>query len=74
MIYLNGGVAGGATEFNLKSRGATESDDPDRPRATGGGEGAGVPAPHLPPRRASGGRAQVRDADRRDVPLGRRMS
>ena len=28
MIYLNGGVAGGATEFNLKSRGATESDDP----------------------------------------------
>lgn len=28
MIYLNGGVAGGATEFNLKSRGATQHDDP----------------------------------------------
>ncbi|QJW96356.1 2OG-Fe(II) oxygenase [Frigoriglobus tundricola] len=28
MIYLNGGVAGGATEFNLRSRGATQNDDP----------------------------------------------
>lgn len=28
MIYLNGGVAGGATEFNLRSHGGTRSDDP----------------------------------------------
>lgn len=28
MIYLNGGIAGGATEFNLKSHGATQNDDP----------------------------------------------
>lgn len=28
MIYLNGGVAGGATEFNLKSRGGVQNDDP----------------------------------------------
>ena len=28
MIYLSGDVAGGATEFNLKSRGVTQSDDP----------------------------------------------
>ncbi|HEY1188655.1 MAG TPA: 2OG-Fe(II) oxygenase [Gemmata sp.] len=28
MIYLTGGVAGGATEFNMKSRGSVRSDDP----------------------------------------------
>jgi predicted 2-oxoglutarate/Fe(II)-dependent dioxygenase YbiX len=28
MIYLNGGVAGGATEFNLRSRGGVRNDDP----------------------------------------------
>ena len=28
MVYLNGGVAGGATEFNLRSHGGTRSDDP----------------------------------------------
>jgi len=28
MIYLNGGVAGGATEFNLRSRGGVQNDDP----------------------------------------------
>jgi hypothetical protein len=28
MIYLNGGVAGGATEFNLRSRGSIQNDDP----------------------------------------------
>lgn len=28
MIYLNGGVAGGATEFNLRSRGSIRNDDP----------------------------------------------
>jgi hypothetical protein len=28
MLYLNGGVAGGATEFNLRSRGGVRSDDP----------------------------------------------
>jgi hypothetical protein len=28
MIYLNGGVAGGATEFNLRARGGVRSDDP----------------------------------------------
>ncbi|MBP3959033.1 2OG-Fe(II) oxygenase [Gemmata sp. G18] len=28
MIYLSGGVAGGATEFNLRSHGGTRSDDP----------------------------------------------
>ncbi len=28
MIYLNGGVAGGATEFNMRSRGGVQNDDP----------------------------------------------
>jgi hypothetical protein len=28
MVYLNGGVAGGATEFNLRSRGGVQNDDP----------------------------------------------
>jgi predicted 2-oxoglutarate/Fe(II)-dependent dioxygenase YbiX len=28
MIYLNGGVAGGATELNLRSRGGVQNDDP----------------------------------------------
>jgi predicted 2-oxoglutarate/Fe(II)-dependent dioxygenase YbiX len=28
MIYLNGGVAGGATEFNMRSRGSVQNDDP----------------------------------------------
>lgn len=28
MIYLNGGCAGGATEFNLRSRGGVRNDDP----------------------------------------------
>lgn len=28
MIYLSGGVADGATEFNLRSRGPTQGDDP----------------------------------------------
>ena len=28
MIYLNGGVAGGATEFNMKSHGSVRSTDP----------------------------------------------
>jgi hypothetical protein len=28
MIYLNGGIAGGATEFNLRSRGGVRHDDP----------------------------------------------
>lgn len=28
MIYLNGGIAGGATEFNLRSRGGVQNDDP----------------------------------------------
>jgi hypothetical protein len=28
MLYLNGGVAGGATEFNLRSRGGVQKDDP----------------------------------------------
>lgn len=28
MIYLNGGVAGGATEFNLRSRGGVQPGDP----------------------------------------------
>lgn len=28
MIYLNGGVAGGATEFNLRSRGGVQNGDP----------------------------------------------
>ena len=28
MIYLNGGVAGGATEFNLRSSGPTQKNDP----------------------------------------------
>ncbi len=28
MMYLNGGVAGGATEFNLRSRGSIQNDDP----------------------------------------------
>ena len=28
MIYLNGGIAGGATEFNMRSRGGVQNDDP----------------------------------------------
>lgn len=28
MIYLNGGVAGGATEFNMRSSGGVQNDDP----------------------------------------------
>jgi predicted 2-oxoglutarate/Fe(II)-dependent dioxygenase YbiX len=28
MIYLNGGIAGGATEFNMRSRGGVQHDDP----------------------------------------------
>jgi 2OG-Fe(II) oxygenase superfamily len=28
MLYLNGGLAGGATEFNLRSRGGVQNDDP----------------------------------------------
>ncbi len=28
MIYLNGGIAGGATEFNLRSRGSVQTGDP----------------------------------------------
>jgi len=28
MIYLTGGIAGGATEFNLRSRGGVQNDDP----------------------------------------------
>jgi hypothetical protein len=28
MLYLNGGVDGGATEFNLRSRGGVQNDDP----------------------------------------------
>jgi hypothetical protein len=28
MLYLNGDVAGGATEFNLRSRGGVQNDDP----------------------------------------------
>jgi len=28
MVYLNGGVAGGATEFNFRSRGGVQNDDP----------------------------------------------